>query len=221
MEPHYALSTIAIVVSFLGVLLQHLFPAWLMWYRPLVFSLDDERTDPKHRHRPAIAIALTIHNAGALTGIVWDTMVAATRLGDSSERAVFQPRKFASDIRYVTVLEIEEHARPPEPIAVCGRETKTVVVRFEQRSNRPWRWRPGRYAVAICSLDANGRWKKRTSFTFTLGDDAMDERWNRERVIPCQRWTDEALANRDAFITSQYVPRKGPFWMFWKRLMKK
>lgn len=216
MQTSDVIAILGAAVAFLGVFLQHLLPARLKWLTPLVFSLDDERTDPKYRHRPAIAIALTVYNAGALAGIIWDVGVTVKRLDGSRQEAVFQARKFASDPRYVSMFEIEEHACPPEPIAVSGRETKTVIIQFEQRSTNRWKWESGDYAAVVHSLDARGNWKERTSFTFTLCDRAFD--WHQGRVVPCQRWTNEALKSRDAYITGKHQPSsKRRFWEKWKR----
>jgi len=196
---------------------QYLKPARLRCYKPLVFSLDDEQTDPRHKRRPAIAVALTVHNAGALTGAVWDTMVAVTRSSGSGGWAAFQARKLAADLRFVTVSEIEEHARPIEPIVVRGRETRTVVVQYEQRSKGEWSWEPGEYAAAIYFLDANGSWKHSESFTFKLTDADVSQRSGHASVTPCQRRTHEALVSLDDFMDSLRQPKKRAAWSFQRK----
>ncbi len=73
---------------------------------------------------------------------MWDTAVVVTRLGEPSDRAVFQAQEFGAEPRRVTTFEIEEHARPPTAIVVDGHQAKTVVVQFEFRIC-PFRRVPG------------------------------------------------------------------------------
>lgn len=213
----FILSVLAFAVSLLSALYESLVPACLRWQKPLVFSLDDERTDPKHEHRPAIAIALTVHNAGARPGIVWDTAVLATRLGYPGGSAVFQARVSASEPRYVSTFEVEENARPTTAIVLDGHQTKTIVVQFEQRSNGHWRWQPGSYTAKVYSLGRNGQWTERTSFEFALSDESMHEEGQVVRVKPCQRWTSEVLRNRDALINRSSRRGMGASWSFRRR----
>ncbi|HBK61346.1 MAG TPA: hypothetical protein DDZ84_11235 [Firmicutes bacterium] len=207
-------SFASLVISLLGALHKFLVPPRLKWQKPLVFSVDDERTETKHRHRPVIAIALTIHNAGAQPGTVWDTAAVVTRLSDPNGRASFQARKFGSDLRYVTVFEMEKRARPTTAIVVDGHHTKTVVVQFEQRSSNQWRWRPGTYVARVYSLGNGGQWTEKTSFEFILTDESMDGQSQPTRVTPCQRWTREVLVRRDALMEQLHWRKKSAFRRF-------
>lgn len=114
---------------------------------------------------------------------MWDTAVVVTRLGEPSDRAVFQARESGSEPRYVTTFEIEEHARPTTAIVVDGHQTKTVVVQFRQRSSNRWRWQLGTYAANVYSLGNNSQWTEKTSFEFALSDECLDEQGQTARGL--------------------------------------
>lgn len=202
------LSVISIGVSVITAYYQTLSRGKLEWERPLVFSLDDERNDLCDFRRPVIAIALTIHNAGARPGLVQDILVGVTKLGDSRGEVFFQARKMCVSPKYVTVSCIEADARPTTAVVIEGHRTETVIVQFEERSRDPWSWQPGKYNAVVYWRGRKDKWVPSTSFEFTLTEEDMTISEGPVRVKQCQRWTDEALASRDALIVRSLQGKK-------------
>ncbi len=193
------LAVEAFRISRRSALYEHLAPPRLEWFRPLAFSLDDQ----KDSRPPAIAVDLTIHNAGAQPGRVEDIALSVTRIGNPSVTACFQAHLVAQGIPYLTVPLVEEKASPMRPIVVGGHDTKTVVVEFTKRSAVAWNWCPGEYSAEVHSFNHDEGWVNQATFEFTVGKADVEALTGPSgvsvRVDPVQRWTKHVTARRDEF----------------------
>ena len=169
----------------------------LRWLTPMTYSLQDETGE----RRPTIAIALSIHNSGARPGIIEDVSVRVTCQETHCKGVAFQATRIGKDLRYVRVSEIETESSPMRPLVVEGRGTSKFVIAFEQRSRETWTWSPGRYKVDVYEGKSDKQWCARTSFSFVLTEKDIEVSPTNAlaQVVPCQRWTYEALDRRDEF----------------------
>jgi len=169
----------------------------LQWLTPMTYSLRDQ----VGRRRPTIAIALAIYNSGAQPGIIEDVAVRVIRHKPCWTEAAFQAEMLGTDLRYITLPEIERHSAPMTQLLVEGHNTASFVVAFGQRSKGPWTWTPGDYTVAVFEAKLDKEWCMRTSFSFVLPEKEASDCLTASsvHVATYQRWSKEVSIRRDKF----------------------
>ena len=191
------ISVISLVISGRRDYYATLSPPKLRWLTPMTYSLRDQMG----QRRPTIAIALSVHNSGAQPAIIEDVALRVMRQKPCWNEAAFQAESLGTDLRYVTVPDIEEHSASMMPLVVEGHNTARFVVAFGQRSTGRWRWSPGSYTVHVFQAEPDNEWRMRTSFGFELLEQEISSVSTNTsmQVATYQRWSQEAWMRRDKF----------------------